>query len=371
MFYALQTLWYERLRFFPGILAVTFSAVLVGLQCGLLLGLFSSVSLAVDRTRADVWVGSYGVASVDQGQPIPEGHLARLAVHPEVERCETFEQGHGLWIKPNGAVELCMVIGSRLEEGSLGAVRELTPELRLRLSEPGTVMVDESDLGRLGIAGVGATVEVSERQVRVVGLVRGLKGLANAYVLCSIQTARMLLHRAPEQTTYLLGKCRNPAEAAAVVARFRGDRQLSAFTSEEFSLQSRLYWLTKTKAGLALGWTAILGLLVGAAITGQTLSAVTAASLREYAVLRAMGIPRWRMAVVVVGQCFGVGLAGAALALPAVSGLALVADLAGAQVLLPAWLLAGMVVVTLIVALLSGLAAVRLLLRIEPAFLLR
>src|SRR4051812_46073234 len=99
MDYALQTLWYERQRFFPGVLAVAFSALLVGLQFGLLLGLFSTASLVIDRSDADVWVGSYGVGSVDQGQAIPERYLARLAAQPEVERCEIYLQGRGMWVK--------------------------------------------------------------------------------------------------------------------------------------------------------------------------------------------------------------------------------------------------------------------------------
>ena len=134
-----------------------------------------------------------------------------------------------------------------------------------------------------------------------------------------------------DQTTYVLAKCRNPADAAAVVERLQEqvpDDQ-STFTSDEFSFRSRMHWLTKTKAGIALGYAAALGLLVGAVVTYQTLSAATKASLREYAVLRALGIPRWRMALAVMAQSFWVGVIGVGLSLPAVYGLACVADRLG------------------------------------------
>ena len=49
MAYTLSTLWYERQRYLPGVLAVAFSALLIALQCGLLLGLFSITSIPVDR----------------------------------------------------------------------------------------------------------------------------------------------------------------------------------------------------------------------------------------------------------------------------------------------------------------------------------
>src|ERR1700732_3357139 len=93
---------------------------------------------------------------------------------------------------------------------------------------------------------------------------------------------------------------------------------VSAFTSEDFSVRSRLHWLTKTKAGIALGLAAALGLLVGAVVTSQTLYAATAASLREYAVLRALGVPRWRMGMAVMSQSFWVGMFGLLAAAPVV-----------------------------------------------------
>src|SRR5437660_6268933 len=150
MSYSLSTLWYERERYLPGVLAVGFSALLIALQCGLLLGLFSITSMPIDHNKADLWMGAPGVLSVDLGRPVREGYLGRMAVHPEVERCEVYLQGFAYWSKHDGSTELCMVIGSRLGPDSLGAVDALTLDLRGKLTEPGTVVIDESDTGRLG-----------------------------------------------------------------------------------------------------------------------------------------------------------------------------------------------------------------------------
>ena len=371
MSYALATLWHERQRFLPGVLAVAFSALLIVVQCGLLLGLFAVTSIPIDHSGADVWVGAPEVLSVDLGRPIPESYLLRVAGQPEVERTEIFLQGFMYWSKPNGGSELCIVIGSALGADALGALRELTPELQFRLTEPGAVVVDEGELGRLGITGVGDVAEVTNQRVRVVGLVRGLRSLSGPYVFCSVRTARSLLRLSQEQATYVLARCRRAADARDVVGRLRPYPTMTAFTSEEFSLRSRLHWLTKTKAGVALGCAAALGLLVGAVVTSQTLYAATAASLRELAVLRALGIPRWRMAGQVMAQALWVGLAGVALAGPGIAGLASGAGALGVPLLLPAWLLAGAGAVTLAMALVSGLAALRSLRLVEPALLLR
>src|SRR6516165_7496257 len=64
MDFVLATIWHERNRFLPAILAVAFATLLTAMQTGLLLGIFSTVSMPIDRSRADVWVGYPGVESV-------------------------------------------------------------------------------------------------------------------------------------------------------------------------------------------------------------------------------------------------------------------------------------------------------------------
>lgn len=372
--YSLTTLLYERQRYIPGVLAVAFSALLIALQCGLLLGLFSITSIPIDHMGADVWMGASAVLSVDLGRPIPESTLARMGVQAEVECCEPYLQGFAFWSKKKGGSELCMVIGSQLSANSLGKIDKLTPEQCGMLAEEGSVIIDQSDMKRLGVERVGDSAEISGHPVRVVSLTHGLPSLAGPYILCSIATAKKRLPvQQGQTTTYILGRCRNRQDAPRVVERLNRYKGVSAFTAGDFSRRTQLHWLLKTKAGIALGYAAALGLLVGAVVTSQTLYAATIASLREFAVLRALGIPRRRIAFMVVSQSFWIGIIGIALALPAVYGLAWAADrLMGVRIVsLPWWLQTSAAAVTLAMALMSGLFALRSLRQIEPATLLR
>lgn len=374
MSYALATLWHERQRYLPGILAVAFSALLIALQCGLLLGLFSITSMTVDKTTAHIWMGAPAVLSVDLGGPIHMNQLALLANDPDVDpsQVEPYIQGFSYWARPDGGRELCMVVGARLEPGSIGRVAALTDDLCAKLSLPMSVVVDESDLDRLGVKGVGDTVEVVGRRVEIVGVTKGVKSLAGPYVFCTLDTARTLLRQLPDQMSYGLARCHDPAKAKEVVARLHDQApSLSTFTADDFSFASRMHWLTKTKGGIALGYAAVLGLLVGAVVTSQTLYAATVASLREYAVLRALGIPRWRMSMMVLQQSFWVGIIGVLLSLPAIYGSAALAERLGVKVDLHWWLMLGAAGITLATALVAGLVALRSLRLVEPATLLR
>jgi len=369
MIHSPAALWHERQRFFPAVLAVAFSALLIVLQSGLLLGFFSLKSVPIDQADADLWIAHPAVRSVDLARPIPDHWRERILGQPGVTRAEPYLLAFVVLHRPDGESESCLLIGCRLDEESLGAIRALTPELRRRLSEPMTLVGDDSDLGQLGRSEAGDRAEVSGRTVRIVGRVAGIKGLGAAYLFASLQTARLLCQGLqPDDVSFLLAQCDKPAETAR---RLREQYEMAAFTRQEFSRSTRLYWLTKTQAGTATGWTAVLSLLVGTVITSQILYAATASYRREYAVLRALGIPRRRMVAAVLGQAWWVGFAGILLAFAGAWGMVRLAGALGIVVLLTPGLLAAGAAVTMAMALLSSLAALRSLWRIEPAELLR
>jgi putative ABC transport system permease protein len=369
--YALAIMWHERSRFVPGVLAVACSSVLINLQCGLLLGLFAATSVPIDHADAEIWVGSPGVTTLDLGRPISEDLVAYVAEQPEVASFEPLLLDFAPWVKPDRTKELCIVIGSRLDENALGAVRELTPELRGWLTEPGSIVVDDAELDRLGMEKIGDTAEIYGHRVRLVGLVHGLKSLTAPYVFCSLLTARMLLPLPPEHAVYFLARCRNAGEARSAVQRLSECGLLSAYTKEQFSRRTRLHWLVKTNAGITAGFTAALGLLVGALVTSQALYSATAASMREYAVLRALGISRARLGHMVMVQSLCVGFSGVVLGLPAAFAMGRLAEFLGTRVNLSAELLVVVALMMLATAFGSGLTALRALRHMEPAALLR
>jgi putative ABC transport system permease protein len=373
MGYALQTLWHEKTRYAAGIGAVAFSAVLIALQVGLLLGMFEITSIPVDHTSADIWVGSQNVLSVDLGRPVPMSNIARLD-KPGVRMPEFLYLWFGNWTKPQGGTDLCMVFGSSLEPDAAGAADVLTPQMRAALSEPMTVVVDRSDLKRLGLQEVGDKGKINGHEVRLVGIVDGLRSLAAPWAFCSLTTARTVLAGIipPEHVTYLLVRCESKQRAQEVAEELRREYpEMSAHANDEFSLQTRLYWLFRTKAGIAIGYAALLGLLVGALITAQTLFSATMASAKEFATLLALGIPRRRIYGLVLAQSFWVGVLGVLIALPVVFGLAAAAGAGGVKVDLRWQVLAGAAVLTLLTALAAGLFALRSVRQIEPMSLLR
>src|SRR6516162_11902176 len=90
MIHAPAALWHERQRFFPAVLAVAFSALLIVLQAGLLLGFFSLKSVPIDQANADLWIGHPDVHSVDLARPIPENWRTHVLSQPGVTRADAY-----------------------------------------------------------------------------------------------------------------------------------------------------------------------------------------------------------------------------------------------------------------------------------------
>lgn len=379
MSYALQTLWHEKTRYAAGVGAVAFSALLIALQVGLMLGLFELTSIPVDHTSADVWIGSKDVQSVDLGKPILiNTHMARLTERPGYlrENPELMLANFSNFRKANGGTEMCFILGAKVDPNvELATTADvLTPELRAKLSEPYTFVIDQSDMSRLGLTQINDTAKINDVDVKCVGTVTGLRSLAAPWIFCSFSTARKLLTNfiPPDHTTYLLARCHTPEQAQELVKNLRHDYpDMASYTAEDFSFSCRYYWLTRTKAGVAIGYAALLGLLVGAVITAQTLYSATMASAREFATLLALGIPRKKIYGLVMAQSFWVGIIGVILAYPAVRVLGFAAESAGTKVQLRWEVLGGAALITIATALLAGLFALRSVRRIEPLSLLR
>lgn len=371
MLFAIRTLWFERRRYLAGVLAVAFSGMLIAMQVGILMGLIGVVSVPIHNSNADIWVTYPNTPACDLGRPIPSYWIDRLWMQPQVVAADQYIQGFTYWKTPGGSNELIIVMGCSLGENSLGPIAQLTPEQRVLLTEPGAVILDQKDKHRLEIHEVGEEGEVSGQRVRVVGFTQNMSSISGPYVLCSLPTARKMLRLRDDQATYLLAKCADPKVAGHVVDQLRQFPKISAFRADEFSQNSELHWIGKTKAGVALGFAAVLGLAVGASVTSQTLYSATIASLRELAVLRALGIPRLRMSAFVMQQSLLVGLIGLSVGAPITFGLAHLARSLGTKAVLPSWLLIGTAIITLSMALFSGLFALRSLRRAEPAQLLR
>ena len=370
-------LWRDRNRFLPALLTVGFSAILIAVQCGLVMGMVLTTSTPIDHSSAHLWVLPLEAPSLHQTSTFPLAWQSRLDLQPEIARSDSYLTAMGRWRLPGrGKTELCMLIGVRLDDDSVGALKVLTPELRAALAEPGTVVVDAWELATLDMTGSrNEAGEVNGQPVRLAGVLHGFQGFYFIYVFCSQETMRLLvpqLAEHPDLTTCLVARCRDPQDVDRVIARLRRDYpDMGVYSSRELSLQVRHYWLFRCRGGWVLICTIVLALLVGLAVTSETLYGAVLAQSKEFAVLEALGIPRRHVVGLVLAQSFLLGLSGIVMALPCTVALARAALWMETWVVLSAPVLLLTFALTLAMAMVAGLSALRPLRNLQPAELLR
>jgi putative ABC transport system permease protein len=370
---ARSSLLFEWRRYTTAVLAVTFAGLLVVVQLALLLGLFGSVSMAIDKSDAQLWIGFKDTQSVDLGRSIRPASDAAAWMHPAVERVERYVSVYGDLRRPDGVAVSVVINAIDTSAQALAFSKLLSPRERALLREPDAIIIDAADLGKLN-AQIGTTVEINGKRARVAGAVEGLRAVGGVNVLSSFATARSFDPSTAQQVTfYLVGL--KPGHAAEQAAREIGDKsgtaRYSVWVASDFSVQSQRYWLLESGAGIGSGFASLLALVVGVVITSQTLSGAILASIKEFAAMRALGVSRSSLRTVVIEQSLWVGATGLTVTGVLALLIALLADHWRIAMAFPWWMLAGTAVVMMMIAVLSGLLSLRPLMSAEPAALLR
>ena len=371
---ALCSLVYDWRRFSPAVVAVGFSGLLVLLQGAIILGIFSLSSLYVTRSTADLWVGYPGVQSLDLGRPISGTTELFLRMNPAVTRVEPVIWGSGEWRTAKHGMVNVYIVGVATRAGSMALQSILTPEQRDQLLTPGAVLVDVADAHKLG-ALVGDTAEINGHAVRIVGMTRGLRGLGGVNVITSLANAQRVdpTLRPGASVAYFLARLAHPEQAGSIVNTLNqlgAKRGFEAQTTMEFANRTTHYWLAESGAGVAFVFGSVVSVLIAIVITSQTLLAAVSGSIKEYAALRALGFSMPALRAIVLAQSFWVGAVGVVVASICTLLLAVIARAAAVPLALSGGMFGLCAAIVLMVAIVSGLVALRRVAQADPAVLL-
>lgn len=288
---ALQSLLHDRGKFLAALAGVAFAAALVLIQMGLYAGFLSMASGVIRRTGGDLWVIPRGIEVIDNSEPMSGAARAAAASHPCVRGVRGMVYAFMPLRKARGTPDAVTLLG--YEPGGQPVVPwSLRRGLPHDLHGPLRAAVDEFDLAKLQIDGepVGAAVEVNGQTVQVAAITHGMRSFTLVpFLFTEIHNARRLMHLGEDRASYWIVDLASARCADDVIAHVRRHHDLTAVRAEDFARMTEDHWVNGSGAGTALGFSALLGLIVGVVIVGQTLYAVTREHLRELATLKAIG----------------------------------------------------------------------------------
>ncbi len=288
---AIQSLLHDRGKFLAALAGVAFAASLLLVQMGLYAGFLSMASGIIERTGGDLWVMPRGIEVIDNSEPMSGAARAAVSSHPCVRRVRAMVYTFVSMRKPRGTPDAVTVVG--FEPGGDPIVPSTFHRgLPQDLHAPLRAAVDHLDLHKLQIEGdpIGASLEVAGQTVHIAATTEGMRSFTLVpFLFTEIQNARRLLHLADDRASYWVVDLKDRRCVDDVVRHVRRHADLDAVSTEAFIESTENHWVKGSGAGSALAFTAILGLVVGVVIVGQTLYAVTREHMRELATLKALG----------------------------------------------------------------------------------
>jgi putative ABC transport system permease protein len=370
---AIGSLLFDRGKLIAALLGVALATTLAFVQIGLYRGFEISSSTVIEHHGGDLWAIPSGLEVLDNAETLSVAVRNWLASHPCVSDVRALVYGFTLMRKPNGARNTALIVGADARADRAmpwvvvaGDVGDLAHPLR--------VSVDRTDLAKMQLPAnaLGADFEVSGRQVSVAAVTEGIRSFTlTPYVFTSITNARRLMGVAEGQAHFFAASLRDPSCAPDVTAWMSRQPEVRMLSREDWMRATEQYWVGGSGAGMVLAFTAILGLIVGAVIVGQTLYSMTKEHLLELATLKALGATPWELAGFVLWQVGILALIGGGIGLALAFGLRVVLAQSGLNVVLaPATLSLG-VAATLLMCAVASITSLRTVLKVEAATVLR
>ncbi|MET0923751.1 MAG: FtsX-like permease family protein, partial [Xanthobacteraceae bacterium] len=317
---------------------------------------------------ADLWIMPRGTKCFEDSSMLDERERFRALSINGVAAATPLLAGFSQWRLPSGGITPVIIIGSDMRAPGLHPWNLVAGSLEA-LAVPDAVAVDQTYFERLGTTGLGDSAEIRDQKAQVAAVTRGIRSFATTpYVFAPIERARVYMGTAPNKASYFLVRLAPNAHLASVRSRLRLSlADAEVLTSAEFRRRSASFWLFGTGAGAALFAGALLGIIVGTIIVAQTLYASTKDHLNEFATLRAIGssgryiykVIIWQALIsAVVGFCIAAGIGFLVVRTTAESAL---------PVIMTPGLTMGLFVLTVVMCVLSAIAAIVQVTRIDPA----
>jgi putative ABC transport system permease protein len=369
---ARRNLTHDKVRLAVTLTGIAFAIILIVVQMGLFIGFTGTTSGVIDHSGVDIWVASKGVPFLEVGVPFSERKLYELLSVPGVAQAEKLIIRLGNWKRADGAEQGIIIVGFDPAAGYGGPWNLVQGEVA-DLTAADSVFIDELYKDKLGIRRAGEMVEINGRRARVVGFTKRIRSFTTSpYVFTSFKNAVRYAGIRDDQTMYVLVKGAPGADVrelqGAIDARVKG---VDVYTTGEFSLRTRIYWMFTTGAGFAILIAAVMGLIVGVVVVSQTIYATTMDHIREFGTLKAIGASNAYLSRVLIRQAVLSAVVGYAIGMTACFAIVWSARDGGVAILLPWQLTAAMFVLTVAMCVSASLLSINKVMHIEPGMVFK
>jgi len=374
---ALRMLLGDKLKYLGLVVGISFAAMLITQQAGILVGLAHQTGAFIrDTSQADIWLMDPEVRFSQDALALKDTLLYRARSVEGVEWAVPLYFGFVKMKLPDGTRKVVQVVG--LDDATLtGGPPEMVHGRLEDLRKDKAVLMDDTILGtKLALRRenrrplrIGDRVTFSDKQEAVVaGTYRASKSFFwEPMVYTTYSRAKMLAPTEPKMTPYVLVKAKPGVNPAELTQKLEAQLGVRARTNEEFDRATIDFILKETGILVNFGMAVALGFLVGALVAGQMLYNFTLDNLRYYGALKALGASNRRLMGMVLLQAAVVGVIGYGIGIGLAAGLGTVVSEGGLAFLLPWQVLALSAAAIVLICLAASALCLNRVLKLEAA----
>jgi putative ABC transport system permease protein len=374
---ALRMLMDDRAKYTGLVVAIAFSAFLLAHQVSMFLGILERTTSQIrDVVDADLWVMDRNSEYVDEVTGLNTRALAAVRAVPGVDWAVPMFKGYVTAKSPDGRFRQAILMG--LDDASLvGAPRKLVSGSLFALREPDAIILDEAG-DRYFFPnqprGLGKVLEINDRRAKIAAIADASPPFQTFPVIFTrYSQARAYAGNPRSPISFVMVKAARGTTLAGLSRQIESQTGLKALTSHQWARATIAYYLRHTGIPVNFGIVVLVAVLVGTVVAGQTFYLFAVENVKQFAVLKAMGVTNGTIQRMVLLQAMWVAFIGYSFGAAMTAGFFVltqnVYDLRGFSTYWP--VLAGVAVIIALIVGLASLVSIRKLSRLETAMVFR
>jgi putative ABC transport system permease protein len=358
----------DRGKFSALLVGISFAVFLMMQMTAMFAGILNRAYANVTNIGASMWVMDPGVNTAASPIPLPNYLEDAVRSMDGVSFAVPIFVGGAMVKLPDGSYQSVSVVG--LDDDSLFGRPALEQgNIQDIYADNAFIVVDDADYFKLRSPKLGATFELNNNLVKIVGVAKvisnGLNGVPTLYTTYS--RAIQYIPQMHYTLSYLLVQPKN-ATAVPGIKQMVAKLGYVAYTKDEFNNGIANYYIYKTGVGTNILLMTIISFLVGLAISGQTFYTFIIENLDKFGALKAIGAKGSKLIYMILFMAALTSLTGYGLGIllvtTVISTVRALSPYYAAMITF--WNLALAFGMVLLIAAISGYIGVRKVLKIEP-----
>jgi len=364
-------------KFYGLLFGIAFSTLLITQQMTIFVNLVERGASGVyNAPEAEVWVMDPVSRTTDVSYAMPGTALDKVRSVQGVEWAVPHLRAQANVRTAEGDLEGVAVIG--VDDATLiGLPERMKQGDKSVLFAPDSVVIDDTGTTRFfppEVSPIGKRLELNDQRAVIMGIADSIPSFTSTVVLYTrYSNALNFVPGTRNRLSFVLVGVSAGETPENVAARIEAQTGLKAQTRSEFSQAGVNFIIENTGIPTNFGITVFLGFVVGVAIVGLTFSLFLRDNIKQFGALKAIGVTNGKIVQMVAAQAGLVGMIGYALGV--IGTVAFIKGF-GANPFFKGFYIPWQIplislVAVIIILAITGLLAIRSVLKTEPASVFR